>query len=804
MYLHHGLDHEYPRSSKPRVSYIVCATPRAGSSVLCDGLAQTELAGVPTEYFDGDVLASYWLKWGANSFEQFLDELRARKTSTNGVFGVQIHFPQFETCFAGRDVARDFPGLRWIHLRRRDRLRQAVSLFRAQSTDQWAWHHQARRPAPLFNGAAIRNCLDAIEAQERGWERCFAEHGVEPLRIDYEDFERDHGRGVLEALRFLDVEIPPGFAVPPPTLKRQSDDWSEHCIRGYQLIERYGPDLADAPIGVRESWHAELLQRRRAREQASIESSGSPDFEGFIDDAYEEGDGLHVSGWLLLDGGPSDAIEFEGESESVPASVRRRPDLESAFPAVNDVARAGFEAWLPRSSFAVDGAWRFTLSARGAVQSAFQCRFAERPGLLPTSFPRPLGVREVRFNARRDAAQAEVRRAASAAEPPRGEDALLGVSVDTTSVCNLRCTMCSLERDYPEKGVMSLETFRRLEDALPSLRHLSLSLNAEPLLNRHLVEMVAIAKRASQGRVATSFATNGTLLDERCATALIEAGLDALEISLDGTTREVFEAIRVGASFDLIVANIARIAVLKRRLGRSTPHVSLRFTLSRANFVDLPGLLDLALRLEIDHVVVNGLEPYDEVRAAQIMYGSRPDPEVEDAFERLAERGRAHGVRVDLPQLAPQEVVDCHLIDHACVVSWDGTVAPCSPLSYPRTFYFDGAPEQHPRLAFGNIRERPLAEIWRAPEYVDFRRRLRAGEVFDHCRKCLKRSGVICPLHHWQWLASPRKAAGAGALTGTARHPRSTSGPGSESARPPVAARRDSETRSVLHERRTA
>jgi hypothetical protein len=88
------------------------------------------------------------------------------------------------------------------------------------------------------------------------------------------------------------------------------------------------------------------------------------------------------------------------------------------------------------------------------------------------------------------------------------------------------------------------------------------------------------------------------------------------------------------------------------------------------------------------------------------------------------------------------------------VIRVDGTVAPCSPLSYSRAFYFEGREERHPLIGFGSITERPLLELWDAPDYVEFRRKALQGPLHDACKTCLKRSGVICPLKHWNWLAA--------------------------------------------------
>ena len=343
------------------------------------------------------------------------------------------------------------------------------------------------------------------------------------------------------------------------------------------------------------------------------------------------------------------------------------------------------------------------------------------------------------------------------------DDVLLGVSLDTTAICNLRCTICSLEEAYHPKGVMSVATFERMRDALPTLRHVAFSSSAEPLLNPSLVDMVRIAKDMGGDALATSFTTNGTLLDAATSRALIDAGLDALEFSLDGATKHTYEKIRVRADFDAVIRNIAHLQAVKRATWSKKPHVSIRFTLSRENVHELFDLLDLARSLEIDHVVINGLEPYDEPMAEKVLWGREANPSLEILFTALDEKARGFGMRLDLPRLAPEPIDDCRLIDHACIVLWDGTVVPCSPVAYERPFHYFGERLVHPRVEFGNLNDAPLHEIWRSPAYVRFRDGLRNGTIWDFCEPCLKRAGVICPLKHWGWLADQEAPAAAGA-----------------------------------------
>ena len=143
MYTHHKVDHEYPDGAPTRVSYMVCSVPRSGSSLLCELLCNTEVAGAPTEFFDPELMRRFRERWGATSFDDYIAKLLSKKTSPNGVFGIKVHWRQLHDLLGSSDPAQLFPGLRYVHIRREDVLRQAVSWVRALQTNQWASTHRA-------------------------------------------------------------------------------------------------------------------------------------------------------------------------------------------------------------------------------------------------------------------------------------------------------------------------------------------------------------------------------------------------------------------------------------------------------------------------------------------------------------------------------------------------------------------------------------------------------------------------------------------------------------------------------------
>ena len=119
--------------------------------------------------------------------------------------------------------------------------------------------------------------------------------------------------------------------------------------------------------------------------------------------------------------------------------------------------------------------------------------------------------------------------------------------VDPASHCNLRCPFCPTgHRDLIAKngryqGPMSLDLFekiiRDLNDFPDKLRVLRLYKEGEPLMNRFFPEMVSIARKS--GRVEKiDTTTNGVLLTPRNSERIIEAGIDQINISVNGLSTE--------------------------------------------------------------------------------------------------------------------------------------------------------------------------------------------------------------------------------------------------------------------------
>jgi LPS sulfotransferase NodH len=231
VYFHHKFDHEFEGAPPPHISFIVCALPRSGSSLLCELLAASELAGAPSEVFDRNQMQEFRRVWDVGSFEDYMDALVAKKTSPNGVFGIKAHYHQLVEAFGDtqtisvhpRDLGDHFPNLHLVHIRRRDRIAQAVSFARATQTEQWTSAHDVPAAPPRYDDEQIRALLEWIEREEVAWESFIAASEAPVLRLAYEELVEAIEETVLTVMRFLEIELPPGFEVPAPTLARQAD-----------------------------------------------------------------------------------------------------------------------------------------------------------------------------------------------------------------------------------------------------------------------------------------------------------------------------------------------------------------------------------------------------------------------------------------------------------------------------------------------------------------------------------------------------------------------------------------------------
>ena len=207
--------------------YLIMSSPRTGSSMLSDALIQTGLAGVPLEYLNELVLARIGDRLTFAQVFAHLDEVNARRTSANGVFGMKMHYHQFANLFLTKDGVNE-AGQRFISqfsdfilINRRDRISQAISYVIALDKGNWNTSDKAAAHSStldLNEPTAIRILSEMafLMRETRAWRRLIAARNLRAMEVVYEDMVTDFPACFSGVLSFLGL---PDVAASPQTVK---------------------------------------------------------------------------------------------------------------------------------------------------------------------------------------------------------------------------------------------------------------------------------------------------------------------------------------------------------------------------------------------------------------------------------------------------------------------------------------------------------------------------------------------------------------------------------------------------------
>lgn len=142
------------------------------------------------------------------------------------------------------------------------------------------------------------------------------------------------------------------------------------------------------------------------------------------------------------------------------------------------------------------------------------------------------------------------------------------INIDPSDKCNFQCKFCptgdlELMKKTPGRlhGPMDFELYKKIIDDLDEfedkVKVIRLYKDGEPLLNPHFAEMVAYAKKSPKvDRVDTT--TNAALLTHDLSLKIIEAGLDRINISIEGVRDEQYkEFSNAKVNFEKLVDEVA-------------------------------------------------------------------------------------------------------------------------------------------------------------------------------------------------------------------------------------------------------
>ncbi|HKL42303.1 MAG TPA: radical SAM protein, partial [Clostridia bacterium] len=316
------------------------------------------------------------------------------------------------------------------------------------------------------------------------------------------------------------------------------------------------------------------------------------------------------------------------------------------------------------------------------------------------------------------------------------------------------CKTCVRHYWDEEMGFMQMEDYKKIIEDLKDfegLEKISFWGIGEPLYHPHIAEMIQLASRLG---VKTQMITNALLLDQEKIESILEAGLDSLVVSVDGTSPETMADIRSGAELKTIIENVQNFRNFRDKKQKSC-EIGIEYVIMKSNVDELKDLRKLAFKLGASFIFLTNLLPYSEDMSDEILYSfsiSRSKPEIrtehrpeiylpptdlrEDIIRDLAAvGGKSSSISTTQVPFNPHRGYCKFVEDGSIAVNWQGEISPCIALMHSYDLYIRDRRKHINKYSLGKISEKPLVEIWNSEEFKEFRKRVKAFP-FSDCTQC--------------------------------------------------------------------
>ncbi|MBM2834300.1 MAG: hypothetical protein HW406_1461 [Candidatus Brocadiaceae bacterium] len=301
------------------------------------------------------------------------------------------------------------------------------------------------------------------------------------------------------------------------------------------------------------------------------------------------------------------------------------------------------------------------------------------------------------------------------------------LDIENVSRCNLKCEMCQVSswESFKRGADMTLEDFKSIIDEQYGVYELKIQGMGEPFLGQDFIKMVAYA---SSKDIWVRTSTNATILDKKeNYKRIIDAGIDEVQISVDGTTKDTYEKIRINASFERLVKNCKLINSYCDSLGIDKTRMWV--LLQKDNVKELHRFPAFAKELGFKRVaIILDVHGWGNDRLTDKNNQKKITNVIrEEDVEKLLENARNLGVNLSFWNISDKysQTNPCPWPFERAYISSDKKVVPCCMIANPDTF----------NLGTLNI---DFNDIWNSPQYAKFREAHLSGKVPNVCRYCYR------------------------------------------------------------------
>ncbi|MBN1263812.1 MAG: SPASM domain-containing protein [Candidatus Pacebacteria bacterium] len=288
------------------------------------------------------------------------------------------------------------------------------------------------------------------------------------------------------------------------------------------------------------------------------------------------------------------------------------------------------------------------------------------------------------------------------------------LSLELTNICNLRCPSCPTHTQSSSRK-RKIVTYRQFAYLVRKFK--GFMYNFAIGANGEITIIPGIEKYVSLGRKNNLFITADTNLN--CSRETIKklflAGINMVNISLDGTSQRSYGRYRIGGNFKRVFENMAYLVKLKRKNKSFFPIVQWQLIVNKFNESEVEKARKMAIQVGIDQFrtglpFIPGGDDY--------FFGDNPKI-VEQFSRRFLPTGSQYQIKDRVALLA------CYQPFSELQILNNGDVIPCCRL-------------REKGVVLGNIFKKPLIRIWNNAGFIYFRRQLKKQGRRPHCAVCLK------------------------------------------------------------------
>ncbi len=312
------------------------------------------------------------------------------------------------------------------------------------------------------------------------------------------------------------------------------------------------------------------------------------------------------------------------------------------------------------------------------------------------------------------------------------------LEINPSKRCNSQGLFCEFrEFSQEKKDELPCEEYKRLikNAKILGVSEIRIVGKGEPFIRGDMVDIIKCVK---ENKLTGFICTNGLLLTEETIKKMIYYKWNRIEISLHGSSSKIHDTLmnKQGA-FDRTLKNIKLIKKFKILYNSNKPWVGISTVLNKLNYKDIPDIVKLASRLQVDSVSLNPLIINKYNKDLRMT-----DKELEEFKDYLEESKKLltkynldnnyhsltlnHIQRKDNIFNMPPIKIKKNILDPHCYFPWlslsidqNGYASQCS---------FCKGTE--------SIKEKSLEDIWYGQEFKKIREKIKNGTIPPECTFC--------------------------------------------------------------------